>query len=360
NVKGAAAALARALPKAGIPQPVARAGLRAAREGGRNEPDLVLALSRGAELDQGEVSLTDAELRQMVADVQRKGDPARGEAVYRRKELSCVACHAIGGAGGKVGPDLTSIGASAPVDYLIESVWFPNRKIKEGYHALMIETKDGQEFSGTLVRETGEQVILRDATDKEIAIARSNLQERRVSTLSLMPAGLIDGLTPQERIDLFRFLSELGKPGPFDASKGNVARAWKLRPGLHVEDQKSDGSLPFRDLAGSEWIPAIANVDGRVPAALLREGTVVQNRFVGVTGLYAAAQLQTAREGTIKLSLSGATEGSLWIDGKPVAFAGKVSAELPAGLHTVVLRLDPKKLPEFLRLESSDGTFVVP
>src|SRR5262249_22819758 len=135
NIKGAAPALAKALPKSGIPQPVAKAGLRAAREGGRNEPDLVLALTRGSGLDEGEVSLTETEFKQPVAAVQAKGDPARGEAVYRRKELSCVACHAIGGAGGKVGPDMTSLGASAPVDYLIESVWFPNKKIKEGYHA---------------------------------------------------------------------------------------------------------------------------------------------------------------------------------------------------------------------------------
>src|SRR5262249_53207812 len=82
GIKGAAPALARAVPKSGIPQPVAKAGLRAAREGGRNEPDLVLALTRGSGIDEGEVSLTEAELKQLVADVQTKGDPARGEAIY--------------------------------------------------------------------------------------------------------------------------------------------------------------------------------------------------------------------------------------------------------------------------------------
>ena len=58
---------------------------------------------------------------------------------------------------------MTSLGASAPVDYLIESVWFPNRKIKEGYHSLNVETKDGEEYTGTLARDTGEQLVLRDA-----------------------------------------------------------------------------------------------------------------------------------------------------------------------------------------------------
>src|SRR5262249_14764420 len=42
--KGAAPAFAQALPKSGLPAPVVKAGLRVAREGGRNEPNLVLAL----------------------------------------------------------------------------------------------------------------------------------------------------------------------------------------------------------------------------------------------------------------------------------------------------------------------------
>jgi putative heme-binding domain-containing protein len=358
--KGAARAIGRALPKTGLSPLMARAGLRAAREGGRNEPELVLALSRGADLDQGEITLTETELKQLAADVLKKGDAARGELVYRRKELSCIACHAIGGAGGKVGPDMTSLGASAPVDYVIESVWFPNKKIKEGYHALAVETKDGRELTGTLARESAEQLVLRDASNQEITLAKNNIAERRNSTYSLMPAGLIDGLTPQERIDLFRFLSELGKPGPFDASKGHVARAWKLRPGLHVEEQKSGGDLPFTDLSGKEWVNAVSNVDGHVPAEALREGAVVANKYAGIVAVYAAARLELAKAGPVRLKLAGADGAGVWIDGKAASGTGEIAADLGAGAHTVVLRLDPKKLPDALRLETSEGTFTNP
>ena len=59
----------------------------------------------------------------MIAEVAKKGNAARGEAVYRKPALACMTCHAIGGAGGVVGPDLVSIGASAPVDYLIDSIF---------------------------------------------------------------------------------------------------------------------------------------------------------------------------------------------------------------------------------------------
>src|SRR5439155_11773582 len=75
-VKGAAAALSRSLPASGFPVPAARAGLRAAREGGRNEPELVLALTRSAGLEDADLTLTPAEIQQMDAAVATQGDPA--------------------------------------------------------------------------------------------------------------------------------------------------------------------------------------------------------------------------------------------------------------------------------------------
>ena len=82
-VKGAAPALARGLPKAGLPETSAKAGLRAAREGGRSEPDLIIALARAAGLSEETRNLTQAELSQIAAKI-KNGDPARGEAIYRR------------------------------------------------------------------------------------------------------------------------------------------------------------------------------------------------------------------------------------------------------------------------------------
>jgi putative heme-binding domain-containing protein len=358
SIKGAAPALAKALPKSGIPPVVGKAGLRAAREGGRSEPDLVLAITRGSGLDEGEVSLSESELKQLVADVQSKGDPARGEIVYRRKELSCVACHAIGGAGGKVGPDMTSIGASAQVDYLIESVWFPNKKIKEGYHAVSVETKDNEEYSGVLVRESNEQIILRDATGREITVAKNNVADRRIGTLSLMPAGLIDGVLAQERIDLFRFLSELGKPGAYDATKGNIARAWRVRTGAHTDEQSGEDKIVTGDLSARSWFPLIANVNGTIPSLAIKEAFPANDyQRHGVTALYLAAQLQTANSGPVQFRLAGGPVTAVWIDGKPQTPGAEFSAQLAGGTHTIVVRVDPKKLPESLRLESSAGTF---
>ena len=81
-----------------------------------------------------------------VADVRINGDRTRGEAVYRRASLSCMKCHAIGGAGGKVGPDMGSIGGSAQIDYLVQSLLDPNAKVKEGYHTVIVVTDRRKNF----------------------------------------------------------------------------------------------------------------------------------------------------------------------------------------------------------------------
>ncbi|HTG43565.1 MAG TPA: PVC-type heme-binding CxxCH protein, partial [Verrucomicrobiae bacterium] len=263
--KGAAPALAQALPKSGLPAPVVKAGLRVAREGGRNEPNLVLALARNSEAEDEAKNLSPDELKRLLAFIKEKGDPHRGELIYRRQELGCVSCHGIGGVGGKVGPDMTSLGASAQLDYIIESVQFPNRKVKEGFHALMIETKDEQEMAGVLLRETGEQLILRDASNREISVPKSTISKRTIGG-SIMPAGLIDALSEQEQADLYRFISELGKPGKYDASKGNVARIWQVLPRTldvaQFTDDKVVATEKLATIEHNEWQPIMTLVDG--------------------------------------------------------------------------------------------------
>jgi putative heme-binding domain-containing protein len=344
------------LPKSGIPAAVAKAGLRVAREGGRNEPELVLALTRGANLEASEASLTDAEIQQIATSTAAQGDSAGGEKVFRRPELGCVTCHAIGGVGGKVGPDLTSIGASAPVDYLVESLFYPNRKIKEGYHAVVLETQDGQELSGVLVRENNEQLVIRDVSNREVALPKNSVKNRTMGG-SLMPSGLIENLGSQERIDLFRFLSELGKPGPYDASKGGVARYWRVLPAFHTSEQFGLDKIVSGDVSGGDWQTVYSQVDGR----LIREdiqSAMKQNKYAGLVGIFLAAKFQVATGGAAHLKLSDAPGASVWIDGKPVNANPELIAQLAGGAHTLILRLEPAKLPEHVRLESGDATFL--
>jgi putative heme-binding domain-containing protein len=356
SIKGAATGLAHALPKTGLPAGMARAGLRVAREGGRNEPDLVWALTRGANLEEETQTLSAAELQELAKTALRDGDAARGERIFRRKDLSCTVCHAIGGVGGKVGPDLTSIGASAQADYLIESVLYPNRKIKEGYHSVSVETKGGMEYTGVIASENNEALVLRDAAGKEISVAKKDI-ETRTTGGSLMPSGLVDPLSAGQRLDLYKFLSELGKPGPFDASKSTVARAWKLFPQTLDAAQFGDERILKTELEAKEWTPAVSLVDGRLLKRDL-EAPLTEVKSRDPRAIFAAARCEVTKPGAVAFKLTGADTSAVWIDGQPVKSGRAFAPELQPGKHTVFIRLDAKKLPDALRLESQDATFL--
>src|SRR5262249_23856053 len=93
--KNAAETLAKALGDTKLAADVAKVALRTMRAGGRETPALTTALTRAGSLAIVRHTLTDAELKQMVEDVRRVGDSARGAAVYRRKDMACLKCHAI-------------------------------------------------------------------------------------------------------------------------------------------------------------------------------------------------------------------------------------------------------------------------
>ena len=350
-IRGAAARLAVELTKAGVSKEVALAGLRPAREGSQNQA-LVTALLGLAGLKLSEVQLSAAELQAMAREALLKGDPVRGERVYRRAEAACMACHSIGGVGGKVGPDLTSIGASAQPDYLVESLLYPNAKVKEGYHSILISTKDGQEQSGTVIREGENEVVLRNAANQEVSVATKNIA-KRTDVGSLMPAGLIDPMLPEERFDLIKFLSVLGKPGEFDAAKGGVARAWRLYRVTAKNQNAGIDQVVRGDPALTEWVPVSALVNG----SLAKETVVgAYPTLAGTRGLYAATRFESAKGGSVKLTVTGDAR-ALWINGRPVKPEPTVTVETKPGVNTIVFELDDAHVPAALRVASGEVSF---
>lgn len=357
-IKGSAAPLREALANRKLPAAVAKSAMRAAREGGRDDIELVTALAKAGGLATDTEQLTSELLKELAGKAAAAGDPQRGERIFRRPELACTTCHAIGGAGGLVGPDLTSIGASAPLDYLVEALLLPSAKIKEGYHSVIVETKDGEELTGTLARETQQEIFLRNVAGKEVAVAKGNLTRRETGKLSLMPTGLLEPLPESERLDLFAFLGQLGKPGEFDASKGGVARLWHLANVVHTDLQNNDADWFWkRGLDDKRWITAYTLVSGGIPRALLEEVTKAQ-AWTSKVALVAATEIQQAAAGTVRFR-TGSPNAEIWVAGRLLGKGSEVSGEIPAGRHRVVLKFDPRQAPEILRLDATGTAFIL-
>ena len=342
--------IAANLPKE-LPKPIAAAGLRAARELGNKGDALVAALAPLA----GEVMPTEAKVDYMaLAEAAKKsGDPALGERVYRKPELACMVCHAIGGAGGKVGPEFSSLGASAPLDYIIESIIAPAAKVKEGYHAVNLSLKDSNSVSGVIVRETDQDMIVRDAAGAEKAVAKSAIVKKD-DIGSIMPPGLINSLSDADKNHLYAFLGQIGRPGPYDASKGSVARQWRFFSGDTIDRHISGGLIDW-----NTGTAGLTLVDGRLPKDILENiVAVVPGALQGGGTVVAIAKFQTTTAGKTKLNLQGITKA--WLDGTPLAIASEPSPtlELPVGVHTLVVKLDMKGLPPVLRAEAPEARFL--
>jgi putative heme-binding domain-containing protein len=353
--KNGAKALATALAGRKLPADSARLGVRAVRSSALEAPELVEALRTAGGLSQaGPRVLSAEELKQMVADVVRLGDPARGEALYRRKDLTCMKCHAIGGSGGQVGPDLSSVGASAPVDYLIESILQPNKAIKENYHSLVVTTLKGRVFAGIKVRQTKSELILRDKDDKEIGIPLKDIDEQKNGG-SLMPEGLADTLTRSELVDLVRFLSELGKVGPFSLSKARLVRTWQAlaptRAAYHLLSRTSFASAASSD-ATLTWEPAYSTVAGTLPFAALPR---FQMSTDAAPIAFVRCQLEATTPGKIVLHVGSPAGLTLWVDRAPVDVTEGIVLDLSAGTHTLTFAIDLAKRKDDLRIEQRDA-----
>ncbi|HEX2749580.1 MAG TPA: hypothetical protein VHM91_16340, partial [Verrucomicrobiales bacterium] len=329
--------LAAALKDVKIPAAVASLGMQKASAVGGNTKGLIDALTVSGGL-QPVMAMTPEQITQMMADVKANGSPVRGEMIYRRQALLCQTCHAISAVGGIVGPDLVSIGASAPVDYIIESLLEPSKKIKEGYATLMVSTKDGGVHSGFLVREDAREVLLRDATGKTESIPAATVAKKENIPVSLMPMGLTGMLRRDEFVDLVRFLSELGKEGGYKIQEDGTLRRW--RTAQPVPDMwrwmNLQGNRGFAQAYDElTWLPLYSHVDGTVPgdeATLIKVGS---NEWRAI-----AAEVDVSAAGKIGLRLNDPAGIQIFVGGKEIPAAAEMQADVPAGKVRVTLLFD--------------------
>lgn len=204
------AVLTHAMEKQPPSRAAAEAGLTLMNATGRRPPDLARLLSASAGQDPKPFTLD--QIDHLISEARSSGNPQRGKAVFERPQLGCVACHAVSGQGGKIGPDLSALGTAQPLDFIAGAIIDPQKEIKEGYTSISVLTTSGEELQGQLLNETREELVLRDVLqDRQVRLRRDQVKERR-SSGSVMPAGLADTLTPAEFRDLLRYLSELGRP----------------------------------------------------------------------------------------------------------------------------------------------------
>lgn len=123
---------------------------------------------------------------------------------------SCGQCHMLYGEGGRIGPDIT--GAQRQnLDYLLENITDPSAAFSPDFRLTNLEMKDGRIISG-LVRPRDKQAITLITTTETMIIPRDLIETQQTSTQSIMPEGLLEAMSHQERTALLHYLMTEGPP----------------------------------------------------------------------------------------------------------------------------------------------------
>jgi putative heme-binding domain-containing protein len=332
-----AAALAARPPSADV----AKMFLRHMYATGRTEPAVADALTKAAGIAASTAPPSQEEIVKLAGEVMAKGDPARGEAIFRRADISCLKCHAVAKAGGNIGPELSAVGSISPPEYVVASILTPDASIKEAYVTRNILTDSGEVHTGILVDRDDLRVRLRDATGEVITIPTADIDEESEGN-SLMPKGLTTFLTHQEFLDLARFVSELGKPGPYAIRSVPSIQKWRVLENPPAEVAKAGDAVPadeqFEKLVlkgpGLRWKTAYGKVAGGLPL----------DEFVAAGGseiqpLWLQGDIILDGPGTVDLRVTAPESTAAWVGGKRIDLSKASSVPLDQGVNWLTLRV---------------------
>jgi putative heme-binding domain-containing protein len=171
------------------------------------------------------VGMSDEEIWQVVTyirSVEKKvsaaetGDAAHGKELFYGA-AACGTCHMVNGKGGRLGPDLSSVGSSRSIEALVESMRNPSKRLAEGiyeplkdysqeYETVTVVTSEGTKLQGVVLNEDSFTVQMLDTREQLHSFEKSKLRSYEKTRESLMPAYDTKTLTDKDLNDLIAFL----------------------------------------------------------------------------------------------------------------------------------------------------------
>jgi putative heme-binding domain-containing protein len=133
------------------------------------------------------------------------GNVANGQQIFAKQ---CQNCHRVAGKGGRIGPDLTRIGAARTHAALVREIRTPHEWIPPAYETVTVVTKDGQKIRGVKKNEDAFSVQVMDMRERIQGYLKSNAEVTLEKT-SLMPAFDAKRLSDSDLADLVGYLTTL-------------------------------------------------------------------------------------------------------------------------------------------------------
>lgn len=146
----------------------------------------------------------EAQYARYVAALAGPRDTKRGGELFAQL---CATCHRVNGAGFEVGPDLR-LAFQRAEETMIRDLLRPSDALTSSFETFVLHRRDGEELRGILVSESATSITLRMAGGKEERVLRRDLAKTEISSVSLMPEGFGDALTPADCANVLGWLRE--------------------------------------------------------------------------------------------------------------------------------------------------------
>jgi putative heme-binding domain-containing protein len=139
-----------------------------------------------------------------------RGDATRGEQIFWAKERgNCGQCHMIGPRGGRIGPNLSRIGAARSAAALEREIRRPTEVIPVGFETVTVVTKDGRKVRGARKNEDTFSVQIMTANEEIQSFSKKEVEVIPELERSLMPSYGPERLNAADLDDVVRYLRSL-------------------------------------------------------------------------------------------------------------------------------------------------------
>lgn len=131
------------------------------------------------------------------------GNPQRGYQQFVRRR--CINCH---NEISEFAPPLMEFASKLPVQFLTQEITYPDQRLSKEYKAELLLLKSGQKIAGIPRFVGADFVFVQTAPTNTIRIAADSIENIQKYNHSLMPSGLLNGITLQELADLLSFIKQ--------------------------------------------------------------------------------------------------------------------------------------------------------
>ena len=168
----------------------------------RNEPKVNLKKIMDKQGQVGEMSIEDV----TIALGNTKGNINNGRDLFAKQ--GCVACHALNKDEVQKGPYLGQIGGIMDAERIALSILRPEQEISQGFKTVSITTKKGGAHVGFVTNRLSDQIEMRDIAGTVTTLKTSEIASETLLPISMMPAGLANGMSMNDFASLVHFLAK--------------------------------------------------------------------------------------------------------------------------------------------------------